>query len=110
MQTIAIHAAAALLALLWWLGSLGLFGPTELFRAILPLLAKFAGCLLRFGLEAGPDQPVLGFKLPLRSFIIVNEGESSAPATPKVSPEAKGDYAVFVRFVHGGELLSKLGF
>lgn len=99
-----------LLALLWWLGSLGLLGPTELLRTVFSLLAKFARRLFYLGLEAGPNQPVFGLELSLRSFIIVNQSETSAPSTTKVGPEAEGDYAVFVRFVHGGELLSKFVF
>jgi hypothetical protein len=61
------------------------------------------------GASTYPHKSVLGLKLLLGTFIIVNEGESSASSTTKHSTEAKGDDAGLVGLIDAGELFRELG-
>lgn len=57
---------------------------------------------------AHSNQPVLGLELPLRGFIIVDQGKASGPSTTELCPETKGNDTVLLALVDAGNLLLKL--
>lgn len=53
---------------------------------------------------------MLGLKFLLRSFVIVDQCEPSAPSSTKLCAETKSDDSCLVGFVEGGKLFRKLSF
>lgn len=88
-----------LLLFLCWLCRLGLFGATDLFRTILALVTQLPRRLFDLGHKTGSDQSVLGLKLSLHLFVVVDEPKASRSSTTKDCSEAIGDYTGLVGLV-----------
>lgn len=55
------------------------------------------------------NQPILGLKLFLGSFVVVYQGKTSAPSTTEVCSETERDNTALLGLVDSGKLLREIG-
>jgi hypothetical protein len=59
------------------------------------------------GYGTHPDKPVLGLKLPLRLFVVVDQSETLGRSTSKLGLQAKDDNPLLLGLVKSGELVAE---
>jgi len=87
---------------------LDLLGAAELLGPILALLPQFARGFLHFFHKSCPNETMLGLKLLLSDFIVIDQSKPSAPPSTEMCPKSESNNTVFVSLVDSGEFFRKI--